>query len=199
MIACPPREIRFAALPAPSNKLGGSPPPVGRRRGGIFASNVPPASWRFVAAPTILLPILVVGRFVTVSTPLDKSGGSSPPVGRRSGGIFANNSPPAFWRFVAAPTIPSVTWSYAVGISFAARVTTFETVRPTCSAVARAPVPATFKLTSSVTIWAALLTWSEDDLPVLHHMAKCSQLLVKGLYVFSPRLLRALSTTVSAG
>ena len=188
MIACPPRDINFAAVPAPVDKSGGSPPPVGRRSGGIFANNTPPAFWSFVAAPTILLPILVVGRFAAVP----------PPVGRGSGGIFANNSPPAFWRFVAAPTIPSVTWLYAIGISFAARVATFKTVRPTYFAVSRVPVLTTSKLISSVTIWAALLTWSEDDLPVLHHMAKCSQLLVKGLYLLSPILLRAFSTTVSA-
>ena len=156
-------------------------------------------------ARTPPIPVLMIAcpprdiNFAAVPAPVDKSGGSPPPVGRRSGGIFANNTPPAFWSFVAAPTIPSVTWLYAIGISFAARVATFKTVRPTYFAVSRVPVLTTSKLISSVTIWAALLTWSEDDLPVLHHMAKCSQLLVKGLYLLSPILLRAFSTTVSAG
>ena len=42
-----------------------------------------------------------------------------------------------------------------------------------------------------------LLTCSEEDMSVLHHRAKCSQLLVTGLYFLSPSLLLALETTVS--
>ena len=36
-------------------------------------------------------------------------------------------------------------------------------------------------------------------MPVLHHIAKCSQLLFQTSYLFSPSLLLALETTVSAG
>ena len=42
------------------------------------------------------------------------------------------------------------------------------------------------------TFFAASFTWSEELFPVLHRIAKCSQLLVKGLYFSSPSLLLAL-------
>ena len=46
-------------------------------------------------------------------------------------------------------------------------------------------------------ISVVFFAWSEELSPVLHHIAKFSQLLIKGLYFFSPSLLVALSTTVA--
>ena len=51
--------------------------------------------------------------------------------------------------------------------------------------------------TSSLTISKPLLIWSHDDLPVIHHMAKFSQLLVNRLYCSSPILLCAFERTRS--
>ena len=79
-------------------------------------------------------------------------------------------------------------------------------VRPICDALWAASFSATRGATllpisrcptSLLTISKPLSTWSQDDLPVIHHMAKCSQLLVTRLYSSSPILLCALRRTRS--
>ena len=52
--------------------------------------------------------------------------------------------------------------------------------------------------TTFTTVLITVLTWYDSEIPVLHQIAKCSQLLSAKLYLSSPSLLFALPT-VSSG